>query len=339
MPKVDRNILGDRKEHNPGPTNPYRGALDQSWKEKDMDPQEEADKAQHETRMELETAAQESAKTDAARQRAEREKLGPGAMANLSPEQQGQILGDLVAGYVRAGIPTQRAYVLALQGLNPEAVPQQPKPAGDEESIAKTVFKAVFDDFLEHRKNPPVQPPIAPTTPLDAVAQMEQMAETQRRMGETYMKQMFGLTAEDIAKLRSSPGGNAQLANVGANLEQQLRVSAFEDEQKRKWARFDMEMAEWKAEQRRKEREHESSMRTKETLSDSAGRLFGAGERAMDSLTRQSAKELAEEKAEKTGVNPVCPECGADLSTDGPEGYLVCSNPKCGKSFPIEEVS
>ncbi|MBA7672971.1 hypothetical protein ES703_81159 [subsurface metagenome] len=306
-------------------------------KEGELGPEELRAKEKAEADMEEDKARAAEAK---AKQR-EAEARHPGdKIENLSPEEQGQVLGNLVAGYIKAGIPTQRAYILALQALNPDAIPQQPKATGEEEGIVKTVLQVVFDDFKERYKNPPVPPPTTPLAPPDPIAQMEQLARIQREMGETYMKQVYNLTAEDIAKLRNKPEGNAQLVNIGANLEQQLRLQEFQEDQRRKWAKFEADMEEWRAERHRKEQDYELSRTTKEGLGDGAKRLFDASAHALESISSRAKKEEIEKHAKRTGENPKCldPECPGELAAEGaPEGYVVCT--QCGRSYPLDEVS
>ena len=350
MSKIDK-LLGARKETNPGNPSAYEEAAEMLGSEES--PQEEAAKLKYgerkaKTEHNIEHHKAETAEERERRLAAEeriRQHDDNENKDKLSPEEHGEVVKGLVQNFIQAGVKPERAAYLAAQTLYPQTV--TPFPGSYTGSVTDIEKKAALDYYdLLKNQNQALAEKLGEAIqelgkkgegekPGDPVDQALTILTRYRELGEEYMRQ-HGIDPEKIDELKEKPGGLNNLTQLGANLDTQIRLMEFQDDQKRKWAKFDAEMEDWKRGQEGKRKATESDQNLKSGVGESAKKFLEAGARAMERFAKRSGRQEIEERAEATKENPKCPECGSELASGGPEGWLVCSN--CGRSYPVEEI-
>lgn len=255
----------------------------------------------------------------------------------LTAEEHGALISGLVTRLIEGGVAPADAYPRALQALMPGAPPPPPSAtSGLEAHIVQSYFDNVLDENKRLRElaSRPPPAPQPPPQPQDPVVQMREIVT----MGENILRQVYGVTPEQIANMKTTPTGVDAIAQLGGSMEAQIRLQEFIDERKMKWAAFDRTQEEWKREQARKDREADSKRGVKESFSRGIEKVTGALGRTLEAAARSQHKEAVEDEAERTGVNPTCTECGGELATENAAaGWATCVG--CGASCRVEEIN
>ena len=344
---TERNPEANRTEPNPNysKAEQYRQAVDEAWGKEEKTPEDvtiEAGTVRHAVKMAESEAKIEKSITEAEQSRSERAGLKP-RMSNLSPEEHGQVVGDLVAGFIKAGVSPDRAYNLAMRTLNPEAALDQgdKSPTGSQltDKIVLSILQKALDNIETGPRSAAANPQgIDNRNPAQAAAEVFQ---SYRNLGEAYMKSI-GLDPEQLAEMRRKPEGDGLLTgvgtNVGGNIDLQIRLLQLQDEQRRHWHEFEQQTKAFDAEERRTQEDHEERIKSRQSVRAAIEENLGpAIETGREFLNK---RRDTGEQSRKASVPPaideweaVCTEC--QHSNVIPAGTDEFKCEKCGADLRI----
>ena len=319
--------------------------VDEAWGKEEKTPDDlaaEAAAARHAVNMAKTHAEIEQSVTKAEKSRAERAGLKP-RLDSLSPEEHGKLLGNLVADFIRAGVDPARAYTLALRTLNPEASFEQgdKPPAGSQGTqLTDKIVLHILQKALDNLEAGPKPVPVAPNPPAVDNRNPAQIAsevfQQYRNLGEAYM-QSIGLDPRQITEMRRKPEGGSFLtglgANIGGNMDLQIRMMQFEDEQRRRWHEFEQQSKAFDAQTKRDQEEHEERMKSQRVIRKAIEENLGPA--------IETGREFIERRRGNNGDSPqqsdrrtaVCTECKHPNTIPAGTAEFTCE--QCGAELEI----
>jgi len=328
--------------------------VDNVWGKDEKTPEDIAKDAaliKHETNKAKMEAEREKALTEAEKARREREQLAP-KLNSLEPEEHGELLKNLVVNFIKAGVPPERAHRLALSSLYPELSPKV-ESEEDTTSLTKTVVNQILKktlEQLEKKGESPTQPPPPPRgneqPPKSPVEYAKETLNTWRAIGEEYLR-AIGIEPEKVTELREKPGGLNILESLGSNIDVQLKVAEFLDEQRKRWIEFEREMKRRDREEERRQREFEekvlSQRAIRQAIEENLGPAIEAG-RALIERHRGQSKGSQSGKGSRRRVQippadeweVVCSECKHTNIVPAGTTSLKCES--CGAELTISQT-
>ncbi len=294
----------------------------------ELTPEQQRAKAKAEADIAEDKAKQAEAE---ARQREARGR-GPDSATKpqLSPAEHGQVVSGLVQKLIEGGVDASRAYTLALQALNPST--PAAATGGQPSSLEAHMVTTYFDDlhaevkgWREAAQAAATRPPAAGSTPStedkrDPAEKALDIFTRYREMGEAYMRSI-GINPEDPNPGGHTPEGANVLTSLGANLDAQLKVMEFMNEQKLKWAA-------WEKEQKRLDREAERTARRQEERHQSVTGVLGAIEKNIGTAASGIDRLIAEKEGGESGTKAPAGKKG--------DGTVIWECPTCHEQTRVK---